>query len=129
MKPAKLLTFNAPVVDYMFATFFSVVLIYVPFIGWAFLVNYLSSWYADHATINGKQITFRAEYMETLKFVSLHALFVLLTFGIYIFWFIPKLYSYIADHVEYVEAEVETITAESPAASPRKAVRRTAKQR
>lgn len=74
---------------------------YIPLFGWAFGMNYMWEWMADNSTINGKKVKFSASYGETLKFLFVNLLLLMITFGIYSFWFVPKQYRYIADHTEF----------------------------
>jgi len=66
---------------------------------------------ADNSLVNGRKVVYRAGYGETLKFIVANGLLLLITLGIYSFWFVPKLYGYVADHVEYVN----TVASNDPA--------------
>lgn len=102
MNNQKPLEFSAGALDYFILTIISVVLIYIPFLGWAFLVNYSGGWFADRALVTGKKIEFKAGYGESLKFVAINAVLLVITLGIYSFWFYPKLYKYMAEHTQFV---------------------------
>jgi hypothetical protein len=101
MNAAKPLDFNAKALDYLILSFLSALLAYIPFFGWAFLLNYTSGWFADRTLVNGKKVTYSAGYGESLKFVTIGTLLVVITFGIYAFWFAPKMYHYVTDHMSY----------------------------
>lgn len=76
---------------------------YIPIFGWPIAMNYSLAWTAENATIGGKQIKYDASYGETLKFLLLNILLLIVTLGIYIFWFVPKQYRFIASHTSFVE--------------------------
>lgn len=105
MELRKPLQFNGTVGGYLIVLFLTMVLLYVPVLGWALLLNYSAGWFAKSSLINGKKVVYRASYGETLKFVVINTVLVVVTFGIYALWFAPKLYRYIADHVEYADAQ------------------------
>ena len=112
MDTPKPLEFRAGALDYFILTILSVILIYIPFIGWAILVNYAGGWFAGRATVTGKKVAFKAGFGESLKLVTVGFFLMLITLGIYSFWFYPKLYRYFASHTQFAgEAPV------SPAAS------------
>jgi uncharacterized membrane protein YjgN (DUF898 family) len=96
---------------------------YIPLFGWAFVFNFTNNWVAENAVVNGKQVSYKAGYGETLKFIFINLLLILITLGIYTFWFVPKSYRYIADHLEFggdaapAFATVETAT-QPPAPTP-----------
>ena len=75
----------------------------VPLFGTALSMNYIYTWVADCTLITGKKVQYSATFWETFKFIFINILLVIVTFGIYIFWFVPKQYRYIADHVSFVE--------------------------
>jgi uncharacterized membrane protein YjgN (DUF898 family) len=97
------LEFNGTAGGYFIVSILSVMLIYIPVIGWAFLLNYVASWFADNALVNGKKITYQATYGETVKFTFLNGLLIFVTCGIYAFWFFPKMYRYMLAHTHYAE--------------------------
>ena len=101
MDAAKPLDFNAKALDYLILSLISALLAYIPFFGWAYLLNFSAEWFADRTLVNGKKITYRASYGESLKFITVGTLLVLVTFGIYVFWFTPKIYHYITEHMSY----------------------------
>jgi uncharacterized membrane protein YjgN (DUF898 family) len=76
---------------------------YIPIFGWPVSMNYGLSWLADNSTIEGRKIRYTAKYGETLKFLFLNLLLLIITFGIYTFWFVPKQYRFIADRTEFVD--------------------------
>jgi uncharacterized membrane protein YjgN (DUF898 family) len=105
MQPPKLLDFKANAGDYFILTILSMVLAYVPFFGWAFLFNYTAGWFAERTLVNGRKAVYRASYMETLKLVTVGSLLTVVTLGIYTFWFAPKMYRFVAEHVQYDDAQ------------------------
>jgi len=81
----------------------SLISAYIPLFGWAFSFNYTNEWVADNLTISGRRITYHAEYWDTFKFLLKNLLLIIITLGIYVFWFTPKQYRYIVDHASFVE--------------------------
>ncbi len=76
---------------------------YIPIFGWPISMNYALSWIANNATIDGRKIQYTAKYGETLVFQLVNLLLLVVTLGIYTFWFVPKQYRFIADHTSFVE--------------------------
>lgn len=115
MESQKPLQFQASALDYFILTILSVILIYIPFIGWAVLLNYAGGWFADRAQVTGKKIEYKAGFGESLKLVTIGFLLLVITLGIYSFWFYPKVYKYMADHTHFVgdgpAAEIASATA------------------
>ena len=101
MQNTKPFSFKASAGDFFIFSIASIILVYIPIFGWAFLFNYAAKWMADRATVNDQKITYQAGYGETLKFIFINMLLVAITFGIYSFWFYPKAYAYIADHLSF----------------------------
>jgi hypothetical protein len=102
MQSSKPLEFHGKAGGYFLLTIISIIMVYIPFFGWAFLLNYAAGWFADNALVNGQKVEYEAGYGETLKFVFVNALLIIITFGIYSFWFYPKVYRYMADHTNYL---------------------------
>lgn len=98
---------------------------YVPIFGWPFGFNYGNKWIADNLTINGRKVKYQAEYGETLVFLLKNILLMIVTFGIYSFWFVPKSYRYILAHSSFIDeapvasepAPVMPVTPVTPAAT------------
>jgi uncharacterized membrane protein YjgN (DUF898 family) len=88
-----------------FVTFIIVaVLNIIPIAGAILAINYFTKWVAEHSKVNGQSVTFNASFMDTFVFVLINMLLVLITLGIYMFWYIPKMYRFIADHIVYTGA-------------------------
>ena len=104
MENTKPLSFHTTAGSYFLLTIISIIFVYIPFFGWAFLLNYTSEWFADNSLVHGKKVIYKATYGESLSFVFVNSLLMLITFGIYSFWFYPKIYTYFAEHVSYDEA-------------------------
>jgi uncharacterized membrane protein YjgN (DUF898 family) len=112
MEAQKPLQFNGTAAEYFVVAIVSVICLYIPVLGWAFLLNYACGWLADSSLVHGKKVAFKAEYGESLSFVFVNALLLFITFGIYMFWFVPKLYRYVTDHLQYVDETAPTPAAE-----------------
>jgi uncharacterized membrane protein YjgN (DUF898 family) len=104
MQNAKPLQFQATAGSYFVLSIVSAVCAYIPFFGWAFLLNYASEWFADKTQVNGRPIHYQAGYGESLKFIFVNTLLVIVTLGIYSFWFYPKMYRYMTEHTSYADA-------------------------
>ncbi len=108
-----------------FVTFIvSAVMIYIPIVGFAFAINYFSGWIADNITINGQKIKFESSFGETWIFFFVQMLLVAVTFGIYIFWYVPKAYNFILNHVSFVPAN--PVTQQAPVAAQTQPTQNTA---
>lgn len=118
METQKPLQFQASALDYFILTILSVILIYIPFIGWAVLLNYCGSWFADRAQVTGKKIEFKAGFGESLKLVAIGFLLLVITLGIYSFWFYPKVYKYMAEHTHFAGDGPAAEAASEPAPTP-----------
>lgn len=99
----KAFEFHGKAGGYFVVFIVTLVTAYIPIFGWPLSMNYALSWIADNATVNGRKVTYTAKYGETLKFLLVNLLFLIFTLGIYTFWFVPKQYRFIADHISFVE--------------------------
>lgn len=111
----KPLKFSAGAGSYFVLIIVVAIATYIPILGWAFALNFFADWLTKNTEVNGKEVHFTAGYGESLKFVLINTLLLIVTLGIYTFWFVPKLYRYVADHTAYGAAEV---AAPAPAAAP-----------
>lgn len=84
----------------------SSLLYYVPLVGFAFAFNNQAEWFAKNTKINGQAVTYKAEFSETWVIMFVGILLTLVTFGIYLFWFIPKLYRFAFDHMTLGDVSV-----------------------
>lgn len=84
----------------------TIICIYIPFFGWPFAFNFTNNWLAENGAINGRKIKYSAGYWESFKFLLVNMLLLIVTLGIYTFWFVPKEYRYIVDHAEFVDEPV-----------------------
>ena len=115
MDNPKPLEFKAGALDYFIFTILSIILMYIPFVGWAVLVNYSGGWFAKRAKVTGKDIEFKAGFGESFKLVTIAFFLLIITLGIYSFWFYPKLYRYMAEHTHFAgEAPAPTATEPVP---------------
>jgi len=114
METAKPLDFKGTAGGYFVLVLISIVLAYIPVLGWAYLLNYAADWFAENTLVNGRKVAYKAGYGETLKFMFLNSLLLVVTLGIYMFWFAPKMYRYIAEHTHYLD---ETIASQPPIAA------------
>jgi uncharacterized membrane protein YjgN (DUF898 family) len=116
METVKPLEFKGTAGGYFVLALISIILMYIPILGWAFLLNYASNWYADNALVNGKKVAYKASYGESLKFIFVNSLLLIVTLGIYMFWFVPKMYRYAFEHIHYIEEIPVTQPVEAPIA-------------
>lgn len=119
----KPLNFSAGAGSYFVLVIVVAIASYIPIFGWAFALNFFADWLAKNSKVNGKDVQFTAGYGESLKFIFLNTLLLIITLGIYTFWFVPKCYRYIADHISYGAPQVaapatatEAPAVEAPAA-------------
>ena len=112
MDSNKLLKFEGTAGGYFLVTLVSIIASYIPFFGWAFAMNFMAGWVVENSLVNGKKV---AGYGETLGFIFINSLLILVTLGIYMFWFVPKAYAYVMDHVAY-EGETPAAAPAAPAA-------------
>jgi uncharacterized membrane protein YjgN (DUF898 family) len=106
--------FNGGAASYFMLTIVSIVTTYIPILGWAFMLNYTGKWFAENSLLNERKITFKATYMEALKFTLVNTLLLLVTIGIYVFWYVPKTYRYMADHMVYLDETGAPVPAAEP---------------
>ncbi len=114
MNNQKVVQFDASAGSYFLVFVVTLIMTYIPFFGWAFAFNYMSEWLADNSLVYGKKVTYKAGYGETLKFIFVNTLLVIITLGIYSFWFAPKSYRYVADHISEVGALPATAAPAAP---------------
>jgi len=117
----KTVAFHGKAGGFFVATIVSTVMAYVLVIGWPISLNFFVKWLADNTEINGRKVVYQAGYGETLKLLVVGILLVMVTLGIYMFWFYPKVYRFIADHISYVDDTPAPDTAPAgpaPAAPP-----------
>ncbi len=119
MESDKLLKFEGTAGGYFLVFLVILVASYIPFFGWAFAFNFMASWMTDNTKVNGKTVAYTAGYGETLGFIFVNFLLLLVTLGIYTFWFVPKVYRYIMDHISYPgETSAPVATAPTPEEAP-----------
>ncbi|MCA9324563.1 DUF898 family protein [Candidatus Saccharibacteria bacterium] len=99
MQSDKVLEFHGKAGGYFVVAIVTWIMTYIPFLGWAFAFNYAADWMVDNTTVRGKKLAYKAGYGETLGFVAVNFLLIIVTLGIYSFWFVPKSYRYVMDHV------------------------------
>lgn len=101
---------------YFVASLVALLTAYIPIFGWPISFNYFINWVADNSLIQGKKVTYTAKYGETLKFLLVNLLLLIVTFGIYTFWFVPKQYRFVADRLNF--AETDSTPAQAPQTTP-----------
>lgn len=88
----------------------------IPIAGLALSFNRQSSWFVSNIKINGRRLAYKANFSEVLVLLLVGILLTVLTIGIYLFWFVPKMYSFVAGHTSYEdEAPVATALPTTPA--------------
>ena len=122
MQPSnKPFQFSGTPMDYFIVTIVAVVTAYIPLFGWPIAFNYTNKWIMENLTVDGRKLVYSAGYGETLKFLVVNVLLIMVTFGIYVFWFGPKTYRYITDHTTYVDSIApagQPVAAPAPMAAP-----------
>lgn len=99
----KPLAFDAGPGDVFVVYLISGLMYLIPFVGFAMSFNYSAKWMAEHTTLNGRKLTYSAKLGETWVLLFVSVLLLMITFGIYILWFMPKLYRFVYDHVDYAD--------------------------
>lgn len=94
----------------------SLLLMFVPFVGFVFAFNNQNAWLMKNIKVNGRTLAYKAEFGEVFVLMLVGILLAVVTFGIYIFWFVPKLYRFVADHTSYADEAAPAPVA--PAADP-----------
>ncbi len=115
MTTSNTINFNGKAGGYFLVFLVTLIFSYIPFFGWAFALNYAAGWVMDNTTVNGKALKYSAGYGEALMFIFVNTLLLIITFGIYIFWFVPKMYRFIVGHTDFAGA-APVAKAEAPAA-------------
>ena len=77
----------------------SYLLMLVPFVGFAFSFNYMMKWLAANFKVNDQDLQYEATLGESWVMLFVGFLLTLVTFGIYTFWFVPKVYRFVCDHI------------------------------
>lgn len=93
--------------DSFFYIIISVLLVYVPIIGFGLSFNYTYKWIAQRSTVNGHKVAYSAGLGESTWFIWKNIFLTIITLGVYVFWFVPKQYAYIADHLSFVQEPTE----------------------
>lgn len=81
----------------------SMLLYLIPLVGFAMSFNYSVKWMAENTKVNGRGLGYKATLGETWVMLFVGILLTVITFGIYIFWFGPKMYRFVYDHVNYAD--------------------------
>lgn len=96
--------FNGTAGGYFVAALVEIVTAYIFIIGWPIGFNFVANWVVSNVEIEGKRMKYSAGYGETLGFLLVNILLILITLGIYAFWFVPKSYRYVVDHTSYEDS-------------------------
>lgn len=117
---AKPLAFKGSAGGFFVATIVSVVMWYVIIIGWPIAFNFMNNWIVENLEVNGRKMKYEAGYGEVLGFLLVNILLIVITLGIYQFWFVPKAYRFVVDHSTYADdgTPVAAVPADPAPASP-----------
>lgn len=110
--------FVATAGGYFYIVIVATLLQFIPIIGTVIAFNMMYSWLAENSIVGGRRVVYKAGFGETLKFLLVNLLLVLVTFGIYIFWFVPKTFKYVAAHVTFADEAQATATVQTPVQNP-----------
>lgn len=97
----------------------ALLLMIIPFVGFAFSFNYQNKWLLKNIKIDGRNLAYNAGFGEVWVLLFVGIILTVLTFGIYTFWFTPKLYRFVLAHTSYadevaVEAPVSEVGTPAP---------------
>lgn len=109
MATSNTITFDGKAGGYFLVFLVTMIFSWIPFLGTAFVLNYSFGWMVNNLTINGKQLRYNATYGEALKFIFINTLLVMITLGIYIFWYAPKAYRFVASHSDFISAPTNPV--------------------
>ncbi len=118
MDSQKTFEFNGKAGGYFVVFLVSLIGAYIPFFGWAWSFNFTNAWVAKNSKISGKSVSYNAEYIDTLVFFIINTLLLVITLGIYVFWFVPKSYRYIANNMAIVDSSAPAPAPVAPVAVP-----------
>lgn len=62
----------------------------IPIAGAVLGMNMFYAWIADNSLVSGRKVVYKAEFMETLVFLFVNVLLVMVTLGIYFFGLLQK---------------------------------------
>jgi len=82
--------FNGTAGGYFVAMLVSVLTYYIIIFGWPIGFNFVAGWVVDNLEVEGKKMKYSAGYGETLGFLLINMLLLIVTLGIYSFWFFQK---------------------------------------
>jgi uncharacterized membrane protein YjgN (DUF898 family) len=99
----KVFQFDGKAGDYFAAAIVSAICSIIPIFGWPISFNTMVGFFVDHLLVDGKRVKYAGEYGEVLVFLLTNFLLILITCGIYTFWYVPKQIRFIADHTTTVE--------------------------
>lgn len=116
MESAKPLKFTGTAGGFFMAYLVYVVASLVPIVGMVIGFNYFAKWVATSLEVNGKKVAYKATLGEAFVPVFVGTVLTVITFGIYMFWFIPKLYRFAAEHTVYDDGS--TVAAKPVEAAP-----------
>jgi hypothetical protein len=106
--------FNGTAGGYFLVFIVTFVMSYIPIFGWPVAFNYMAGWMVDNTEANGKKLKYNGKYGETLSFLLINILLMIITLGIYVFWFVPKSYRFVLDRTsEAVEVPVAQVAPEA----------------
>jgi uncharacterized membrane protein YjgN (DUF898 family) len=121
MQPSeKPIQFHGGAGEYFIKNFASIILMYVIIFGWPIAFNLMTGYVVDNLTLNGKKLKYSAGYGEVLVFLLVNILLLIVTLGIWSFWFVPRSYRFIVDHTTIQEAVAAPppVTEQPQAAAP-----------
>ena len=97
----KALQFNGQPGNYFGAAIVAWLCCLIPIFGWPLAFNTIVNWFANNLLVDGRTVKYSGEYGETLVFLLKNFLLILITFGIYTFWYVPKAIRFVADRTTY----------------------------
>lgn len=118
MDSAKPLTFTGGAGGFFKAWIVSLLVSFIPFIGWAIAFNIMNKWLVGNLSAGDKKLVYKAKLGETFIMLFIGYLLTLVTLGIYLFWFVPKIYRFVAEHTSYDDGSAATEKSDNKAVEP-----------
>lgn len=117
-EPTKKFEFTGSAGSFFTMYVLAVLFLLIPIVGFVFSFNKQTSWMVGNIKVNGRQLAYKASFGEVFVLLLVGLLLTVLTLGIYTFWFVPKVYRFVADHTGYADEAPATTSLPTTPAQP-----------